>query len=171
MSIDAADEEIVDAELVEDGELVHAASAARPLVDAHTVLMPGEEVPTSGDPRTTYTERDLYVSEETAQVLKEAEREGSPQRRTAMRLFETWCAEQGRVAKPCTTATSTEYGRHLMAKGLKVTTIRHYMSLIRTSMPPGEKPDNSLFLLLLRQYRKKNKRALRRKEAFPLTLL
>jgi integrase len=171
MSIDAADEEIVDAELVEDGELVHAASAAHPLVDAHTVLMPGEEIPTSDDPRTTYTERDLYVSEETAQALTEAEQEGSPQRRTAMRLFEAWCAEQGRVAKPCTTATYTEYGRHLMAKGLKVTTIRHYMSLIRTSMPPGKRPDNSLFLLLLRQYRKKNKRALRRKEAFPLTLL
>ncbi|WP_193450543.1 tyrosine-type recombinase/integrase, partial [Streptomyces plicatus] len=32
------------------------------------------------------------------------------------------------------------------------------------------KPDNSLFLLLLGQYLKKNKRALRRKEAFPITL-
>ncbi|MEU3199638.1 tyrosine-type recombinase/integrase [Streptomyces sp. NPDC006996] len=163
-------DEIVDAELVEDGRLVRAAPAARPLVNEHTVLMPGEEIPTSDDPRTTYTERDLYVSEETAQALKEAEEEGSPQRRTAMRLFEAWCAEQGRVAKPCTTATYTEYGRHLMARQLKVTTIRHYMSLIRTSMPPGKKPDNSLFLLLLTQYRKKNKRALRRKEAFPITL-
>ncbi|GHC27351.1 MULTISPECIES: hypothetical protein [Streptomyces] len=37
-------------------------------------------------------------------------------------------------------------------------------------MPPGRKPDNSLFLLLLGQYLKKNKRALRRKEAFPITL-
>ncbi|MFF0110757.1 site-specific integrase [Streptomyces hirsutus] len=163
-------EEIVGAELVEAGELVRAAPAARPLVDAHTVLMPGEGIPTSDDPRTTYTERDLYVSKETAQALKEAEREGSPQQRTAMRLFQAWCAEQGRVAKPCTTATYTEYGRHLMAKGLKVTTIRHYMSLIRTSMPSGKKPDNSLFLLLLGQYRKKNKRALHRKEAFPITL-
>ncbi|MER7720722.1 tyrosine-type recombinase/integrase [Streptomyces flaveolus] len=170
MTLHDQNEEIVDAELVEDGELVRAAPAARPLVDAHTVLMPGEDIPTSDDPRTTYTERDLYVSEETAQALKEAEREGAPQRRTAMRLFEAWCAEQGRVARPCTTATYTEYGRHLMAKGLKVTTIRHYMSLIRTSMPPGKKPDNSLFLLLLGQYLKKNKRALRRKEAFPITL-
>ncbi|MEU2909153.1 tyrosine-type recombinase/integrase [Streptomyces massasporeus] len=164
------DEEVVYAEIVEGGELGRTAPAARPLVDAHTVLMPGEGIPTSDDPRATYTERDLYVSEETAQALKEAEEEGSPQRRTAMRLFEAWCAEQGRVAKPCTTATYTEYGRHLMARGLKVTTIRHYMSLIRTSMPPGKKPDNSLFLLLLTQYRKKNKRALRRKEAFPITL-
>ncbi|MDH6629411.1 site-specific recombinase XerD [Streptomyces sp. LBL] len=170
MSVDAADEEIVDAEIVEDGELVRAAPAPRPLVNEHTVLMPGESIPTSEDPRTTYTERDLYVSEETAQALKEAKEEGSPQRRTAMGLFEAWCAAQGRVAEPCTTATYTEYGRHLMARGLKVTTIRHYMSLIRTSMPPGKKPDNSLFLLLLTQYRKKNKRALRRKEAFPITL-
>ncbi|MFJ3620463.1 tyrosine-type recombinase/integrase [Streptomyces iakyrus] len=170
MSVDAAEEETVDAELVEDAELGRTVPAARPLVDAHTVLMPGEEIPTSEDPRTTYTERDLYVSEETAQAIKEAEEEGSLQRRTAMRLFEAWCSEQGRVAMPCTTATYTEYGRHLMAKGLKVTTIRHYMSLVRTSMPAGKKPDNSLFLLVLAQYRKKNKRALRRKEAFPITL-
>ncbi|MGA5191548.1 hypothetical protein ACPCSL_34020, partial [Streptomyces griseoincarnatus] len=170
MSVDVAEEETVDAELVEDAELGRTVPAARPLVDAHTVLMPGEEIPTSEDPRTTYTERDLYVSEETAQAIKEAEEEGSLQRRTAMRLFEAWCSEQGRVAMPCTTATYTEYGRHLMAKGLKVTTIRHYMSLVRTSMPAGKKPDNSLFLLVLAQYRKKNKRALRRKEAFPITL-
>ncbi|MFD6593535.1 tyrosine-type recombinase/integrase [Streptomyces coelicoflavus] len=170
MTLYDQDEEIVDAELVEDGELVRAAPTARPLIDAHTVLMPGEEIPTSDDPRTTYTERDLYVSKETAEALKEADEEGSPQRKTAMGLFTAWCGEQGRVAKPCTTATYTEYGRHLMARGLKVATIRHYMSLIRTSMPPGKKPDNSLFLLLLAQYRKKNKRALRRKEAFPITL-
>ncbi|MBJ6631026.1 tyrosine-type recombinase/integrase [Streptomyces sp. I5] len=44
------------------------------------------------------------------------------------------------------------------------------MSLVRTSMPVGKKPDNSLYLALLAQYRRKNKRALRRKEAFPLTL-
>ncbi|MGA5374483.1 tyrosine-type recombinase/integrase [Streptomyces griseoincarnatus] len=147
-----------------------APAAGLPLVDQHTVLMPGEAIPTTGDPRTTYTDRDLYISEETAQAIREADAEGSPQRRTAMRLFEAWCAEQGRVAKPCTTATYTEYGRHLMAKGLKASTIRHYMSLVRTSMPVGKKPDNSLYLALLAQYRRKNKRALRRKEAFPLTL-
>ncbi|GHA70662.1 hypothetical protein GCM10010372_82290 [Streptomyces tauricus] len=164
-------DEILDAELVGEGELVPLPEeAGRPLVGAHTVLFPGEEIPTSHDPRTTYTERDLYVSEETAKAIREAKDEGSPQRRTAMGLFEVWCAKQGRVSEPCTTATYTEYGRHLMARGLKVTTIRHYMSLIRTSMPPGKKPDNSLFLLLLTHYRKKNKRALRRKEAFPITL-
>ncbi|MFD5163634.1 hypothetical protein ACFWMJ_37220 [Streptomyces hawaiiensis] len=57
MTLRDQDDEVVDAELVEDGELVRAAPAARPLVDAHTVLMPDEEIPTSDDPRTTYTER------------------------------------------------------------------------------------------------------------------
>ncbi|MEE1764366.1 tyrosine-type recombinase/integrase [Streptomyces sp. SP18BB07] len=170
MSVDAADEEFVEAELVEDGELVRATPAPRLLVNQHTALMPGEAIPTSDNPRTTYTERDVYYSEETAQAIKDAEAEESPQRRTAMRLFEDWCAEQKQVAKPCTTKTYTEYGHHLMSRGLKVTTIRHYMSLIRTSMPAGERPDPSVYLLLLRHYRKKNKRALRRKEAFPITL-
>ncbi|MEU6657942.1 hypothetical protein [Streptomyces sp. NPDC046821] len=48
----------------------------RPLVDRHSVLMPGEKVPTSDDPGVTYTERD--VSDETA-VLQ--------QRRTAANIL------------------------------------------------------------------------------------
>ncbi|MZE74670.1 hypothetical protein [Streptomyces sp. SID5789] len=39
MTIDAADEEIVDAEVVEGGELARAAPNARPLVNAYSVLM------------------------------------------------------------------------------------------------------------------------------------
>ncbi|GAA0914234.1 hypothetical protein [Streptomyces thermoalcalitolerans] len=74
------------------------------------------------------------------------------------------------MAVPCTTATFTEYGRHLMARGLKVSTIKNCMSRIRTAMPPGKKPDNSLYLRLLANYRKTNKRALRVRQAFPLTL-
>jgi integrase len=57
-----------------------------------------------------------------------------------------------------------------MRRNLKVSTIRNYMSLIRTSMPEGQQPDNSLYLRLLGDYRRKNKRASRRKEAFPITL-
>jgi hypothetical protein len=37
-------------------------------------------------------------------------------------------------------------------------------------MPPGKQPDPSLYLRLLAHYRRKNKRALRRREAFPITL-
>ncbi|MEU1592797.1 tyrosine-type recombinase/integrase [Streptomyces sp. NPDC005708] len=165
------DDELVDAELVEGGELVRVGQpVGRPLVDQHTVLRPGQAIPTTEDDGPQYTERDLYLSEETAEALEEAEQEGSAPRRTAMRGFEAWCKEEGRVAIPCTTATYTEYGQHLMRRGLKVTTIKNYMSLIRTSMPAGKQPDNTLYLRLLAHYRGKNKRAVRRKEAFPITL-
>ncbi|MFC9534425.1 tyrosine-type recombinase/integrase [Streptomyces sp. NPDC056975] len=160
------DDEVVDAELVEDGELVRAGSPVHPLVDLHTVLMPGEKIPTSDDPRVTYTKRDLDLSQETKDLMSESD----PAETGPMKAFRAWCEEHGRVASPCTTATFTEYSRHLMARKLKVTTIQNYMSLIRSAMPPGKKPDNSLYLRLLATYRKGNKRALRRKEAFPLTL-
>lgn len=166
-------QDIVDAELVDDRAalaVVDGPPAGRPLVDQHTVLRPGQSIPTTEDVGPQYTERDLYVSYETAQALEEAEVNGSAPRRTAMGLFEQWCVQEKRVANPCTTATYTEYGRHLMRRGLKVATIRNYMSLIRTSMPPGQQPDNSLYLRLLVQYRHTNKRAVRRKQAFPITL-
>ncbi|MEV6653935.1 tyrosine-type recombinase/integrase [Streptomyces sp. NPDC051219] len=171
MSLRDADE-IVDAELVEPGAVVPAPStpAARPRVDQHTVLRPGQEIPTTADRGPSYTERDLYISEETAKALDEVSAENSPPRRTAMRGFEAWCAKEGRVAVPCTTATYTEYGRYLMDRGLKVSTIRNYMSLIRTSMPEGQQPDNTLFLRLLQVYRRTHKRASRVKQAFPITM-
>ncbi|MEU9113253.1 tyrosine-type recombinase/integrase [Streptomyces sp. NPDC048483] len=162
--------EMVDAELVVDSAALTSANATgRPLVDHNTVLRPGEKIPTAANgPR--YTERDLYVSEETAQALDEAGDDESGPRGTAMHGFRKWCAKEGRIAVPCTTATYTEYSRHLMARKLKVTTIRNYMSLIRTSMPVGKQPDNSLYLHLLKDYRAKNKRASRKKQAFPITL-
>lgn len=164
-------DDVVDAELVEHVELVRVAEpVARPRVDQHTVLRAGERIPTTDDLVATYTDRDLYLSEETTQALEEAEEDGSAPRRTAMKGFKAWCAQEGRVAEPCTTATYTEYGSHLMRRGLKVSTIKTYMSLIRTSMPAGKQPDSSLYLQLLGQYRKKNKRSVRRKEAFPITL-
>ncbi|MFH8466012.1 tyrosine-type recombinase/integrase [Streptomyces sp. NPDC017991] len=162
--------EIVDAELVVDGApLATGAPSARPYVDHNTVLRPGEEIPTAAEgPR--YTERDLYVSEETARALDESGGDETGPRGSAMRRFRAWCSTEGRVAVPCTTATYTEYGRHLMSQKLKVATIRNYMSLIRTSMPVGKQPDNSLYLQLLKDYRAKNKRASRKKQAFPITL-
>ncbi|UKY48507.1 hypothetical protein [Streptomyces inhibens] len=57
-----------------------------------------------------------------------------------------------------------------MSQKLNVTTIRNHMSLIRTSMPVGKQPDNSLCLQLLSDYRAKSKRASRKKQAFPITL-
>ncbi|MFE6639591.1 tyrosine-type recombinase/integrase [Streptomyces tendae] len=160
------EDEIVDAVLVDDGVLALVDEPAPPpLVDHNTVLFPGEELPTAADgPK--YSERDLYVSDETAAILQDTD----PTDSGPMKAFKKWCVQQGRVPVPCTTATYTEYGRHLMARGLKVSTITNYMSLIKTAMPPGKKPDNSLFLRLLDDYREKHRRALRVRRAFPITL-
>ncbi|MEV7383854.1 tyrosine-type recombinase/integrase [Streptomyces lydicus] len=161
---------MVDAELVEDSaQLIVATPPSGPYVDHNTVLRPGDEIPAEADGQ-RYTERDLYVSEETARALDKTGGNESGPRGSAMRRFRGWCAQEGRVAVPCTTATYTEYGRHLMSQKLKVTSIRNYMSLIRTSMPVGKQPDNSLYLHLLKDYRAKNKRASRKKQAFPITL-
>ncbi|MDI3102060.1 tyrosine-type recombinase/integrase [Streptomyces sp. AN-3] len=159
-------DEIVDAEIVDDGALALAEEPPPPpLVDHNTVLYPGQELPTAADgPK--YSERDLYVSDETAAILQDTD----PTDTGPMRAFKEWCAQQGRVPVPCTTATYTEYGRHLMARGLKVSTITNYMSRIKTAMPPGKKPDNSLFLRLLEDYRTRERRALRVRRAFPITL-
>ncbi|MCX5064189.1 tyrosine-type recombinase/integrase [Streptomyces sp. NBC_00201] len=129
------------------------------------MLYPGEDIPTAAD-GPQYSERDLYVSDETAAILEDTD----PTETGPMKAFKAWCAQHDRVAVPCTTATYTEYSRHLMARNLKVTTIKNYMSLIKTAMPPGKKPENSLYLRLLDIYRKNNKRALRTRRAFPITL-
>ncbi|MGW4086944.1 tyrosine-type recombinase/integrase [Streptomyces sp. NPDC004822] len=158
--------EIVDAELVDDGVLaVTDEPAPRLLVDHNTVLYPGQDLPTAANsPR--YSERDLYVSPETAEVLRRKDKSDSG----PMRAFKAWCVQEGRVAEPCTTATFTEYGAHLMRRGLKASTIKNYMSMIRTAMPAGKRPDNSEFLAALADYRARNKKALRVRRAFPITL-
>ncbi|MET9776174.1 tyrosine-type recombinase/integrase [Streptomyces sp. NPDC006367] len=160
------EDEFVDAEFVDDDALALVDEPAPPpLVDHNTVLYPGQELPTAaGGPK--YSEQDLYVSEETAEVLQKKDKTDTG----PMVAFKEWCAKEGRVAVPCTTATFTEYGRHLMRRGLKVSTITNYMSLIKTAMPPGKRPDNSLFLTLLADYRQTNKKALRVRRAFPITL-
>ncbi|WP_411147415.1 hypothetical protein [Streptomyces sp. A30] len=135
--------EVINAEFVDDdgGALVLVEEPdARLVVHKDTVLYPGQELPTAGKgPR--YTERDLYVSVETAAALRDTD----PEDTGPVKAFKAWCAEQqGRVAVPCITATFTEWSRHLMERGLKVSTIKNYMSLIRTAMPPGKNPDHSL---------------------------
>jgi hypothetical protein len=168
--VSVQDEEVWDAEIVDDDEdrgvlaLVDDAPPP-PLVDHDTVLFPGQDLPTAAD-GPQYSERDLYVSDETAALLQETD----PTETGPMKAFKAWCAQHGRIPVPCTTATYTEYARHLMARRLKVSTIKNYMSLIRTAMPPGKKPDNSLYLRLMENYRKNNKRALRTRRAFPITL-
>ncbi|WP_435060174.1 tyrosine-type recombinase/integrase [Streptomyces sp. bgisy060] len=167
MSVDAGGEEIVDAELVDKGQDVVPVNepAPRLLVDLHTVLFPGQELPTTAN-RPKYTMRDLELSPETAAKLQASD----PAETGPMKAFKKWCEDKGHVAVPCSTTTFTEYAAHLMSRDLKASTIKNYMSLVRTAMPPGKKPDNSLYLRLLASYRRDNKRALRRREAFPITL-
>lgn len=165
--------EVVEAELLPlGGEQLPAVPGQVPqyVVDKHTMLGPGEMPPMVGDgPR--YTERDLRVSAETVRRRQEAKPENTRvNRASVMKNFTKWCEAQGRVAVPCTTATFTEYATQLMERGRKASTIRTYMSHIRMSQPPGDRPDNSVFLENLSSYRRENPRSQRRRQAFPLTL-
>ena len=91
---------VVDAELVDEEPAplpAVPAPAGRPLVDRHTMLRPGAPLPTDDD-APTYTERDLYVSEATAQLLDDAPPPNtSTQYRSAWNRFTAWCDQEGRV--------------------------------------------------------------------------
>jgi integrase len=71
---------------------------------------------------------------------------------------------------PCTTATYTEYGTHLIEQGHRATSIRAYMSHVMAIQPKGDRPDPSLFRDNLKGYRRENPRANRVRRAFPLQL-
>jgi integrase len=172
-------DEVVDAELVEDGEVLPAvrpadtvalSPAVRPLVDFHTVLMPGQQPAMPGE-GPQYTERDFRVSEDTAARDSRKKAENTRINRDALlERFEAWCAETGRVASPCTTATFTEYGNELIRQGLKATSISTYMSLIRSAQPAGMRPDPSLFREHLATYRRENPRRSKKKRSTALRL-
>ncbi|MFF4409765.1 integrase [Streptomyces sp. NPDC001404] len=161
--------EVVDAELVED-ENPPIAPAARPLVDRHTILLPGEAVPTEADaPR--YTRADLEVSPATAELLKNHSKPDNTNRNyTSQREnFRKWCAAMSRVHRPCTTATYVEYTASLIARGLSPNTIGTYMSGVRSWMPDGKKPGTSEARGLLNEYRKQWSKRHRVKKAPPVT--
>lgn len=156
-------DEVVDAELVDDDHLpatTEAGSIARPLVDRHTILLPGEALPTEAD-QPTYTERDLYVSERTAERLKNksSPRNTSRTYDNQRDLFRRWCEKEGRVHRPCTTATYVEYIAHLIDDGRAPNAISVAMSAIRTWMPDDKKPGTTEARGMLNEYRKEwNKR-------------
>lgn len=150
--------EVVDAELVDDGHLpavVEPSPGARPLVDRHTILMPGEGLPTEAD-APTYTERDLYVSERTADRLKNKSKpkNTSANYKSQRNIFKAWCVSQGRVPRPCTTATYVEYVAHLIEAGRSPNSISAAMSAIRTWMPDDKKPGTSEARGMLNEYKK-----------------
>ncbi|MDK0525028.1 integrase [Streptomyces sp. ML-6] len=164
-------EEVVEGELVDDDELLPATAApAKPLVDQHTILYPGQAMPTAEDgPR--YTRRDYEVSEETARRLEEESAPHNTDRnyRNQRRLFAEWCDGMGRVARPCTTATYVEYCAHLIAKEMAPNSISTYLSAVRTWMPDDKKPGTSLARAMLREYRKNWSKRKRVKKAPPIT--
>ncbi|MFJ1900422.1 integrase [Streptomyces sp. NPDC088115] len=152
------DLEVVDAELVDDDHLpavISPAPAAHPVVDRHTILYPGQAVPTEAD-QPTYTERDLYVSKRTQHRL---ENQSQPKNTSAnyasqRRIFERWCVVQGRVPRPCTTATYVEYVAHLIEVGRSPNAISAAMSAIRTWMPEDKKPGTKQARGMLNEYKK-----------------
>ncbi|MER0443160.1 integrase [Streptomyces sp. Edi4] len=169
-AVDLEEVEVVEGELVDDELAPAPVAPAKPLVDQHTILYPGQAMPTAEDgPR--YTRRDYEVSEETARRLEEesAPRNTDRTYRYQRRLFEKWCEGMGRVARPCTTATYVEYCAHLIAQELAPNSISTYLSAVRTWMPDDKKPGTSLARAMLREYRKSWSKRKRVKKAPPVT--
>lgn len=166
-------DEVVDAELVDDDHLPALrpeAQPARPVVDQHTILVPGQKLPTEAD-QPTYTERDLYVSERTAKRIAEKSKPKNTDKnyRSQRGMFQRWCAEQGRVHRPCTTATFVEYVNHLIDQGRAPNAISVAMAAIRTWMPDDKKPGTTETRGMLNEYRKEWTRRVGVKKAPPIT--
>ncbi|MEW2301954.1 integrase [Streptomyces sp. NPDC006655] len=154
-------DEVVDAELVEDDRLpaaltdpgiVLGGALARPVLTQHTVLRPGE-LPTTERPQ--YTAADFYVSQETAEAMDERSRPKNTDRnrKSQCRMFEDWCAEMGRVAVPCTTATYIEYIASLIAQDRYApNSLRTHKSAVRAMQPEDAKPGTSVVNGLINEY-------------------
>lgn len=149
-------DEVVEAELVEDDHLpalAQPAAPARSAIDRHTILRPGE-LPALQRPQ--YTERDFYVSPETAELMDEASAPRNTDRnyRSQRGMFQTWCEDMGRVAVPCTTATYVEYIASLIARGYAPNTIKTHKSAIRSMQPEDAKPGTKVVNGLINEYAK-----------------
>jgi integrase len=148
-------DDVVDAEVVE-GELLPAVRENSPVVvDRHTVLYPGQEPPRK-DEQPRYTERDLYVSQPTAERLENHSAPANTRRAygSQRKQFAAWCTEHGRVAQPCTTATFVEYVAHMIEKEYSPNAISVAMSAIRTWMPEDKRPGTRQARGMLNEYRK-----------------
>jgi integrase len=157
------DEEVIEAELVEEDALpavltdpagILAGALTRPVITRHTVLRPGE-LPTTQRP--AYTEADIYVSPETAEAMDKRSRpKNTEKNRTSQeRMFEDWCAEMGRVANPCTTATYIEYIASLIARDRYApNTLRAHKSAVRAMQPEDAKPGTAVVNGLIKEYAK-----------------
>jgi hypothetical protein len=172
------EDEVWEAELVEESPdwsgstLPAPARHPRYLVDRHTVLAPGELPPTAED-EPVYTEADFRITALTAELRARSGADNTRiNRDAAVRRFETWCADQSRVARPCTDATFLEYAGHLMRRRprLKADTIAVYLGHIWRWQPPGRRPERAEADDMLTTYRREHPRTARKQQAPPLQL-
>lgn len=168
------DLEVVDAELVDEDRLPAITRphppAVRPVVDQHTVLYPGQALPTEAD-QPVYTERDIRVTRRTAERMENhsAPKNTSANYTSQRNLFTAWCTEQGRVARPCTTATYIEYAAHLIGLGRSPNAISAALSAVRTWMPEDKKPGTRDARGMLNEYRKEWGKRTAVRKAPPIT--
>jgi integrase len=153
----SADLEVYEAELVTAAD----AEPVRYLVNQHTMLGPGE-MPPRADARPPWTEADFRISAEDKAELDEPDLAENTliNRDSTVAAFEEWCAQQHppRIAWPCTTATYTAYGLHLIRRGragdFKPDTVGQYMSRLWNWQPEGMRPDPSRVRGKIRLWRK-----------------
>lgn len=166
------DAEVLDAELVDVAEHLPAPAprpTARPLVDRHTLLRPGAPIPTTAD-APVYGEADFRISQATADLLDNARPANTGRTYdSAWGQFTAWCAEQGRVALPCTTATFVEYVGHLIRAGKSPSTVRVAMSAIRYHHADGQEPGTKEAGAALRKHARAWARSRAPKKAPPIT--
>lgn len=148
--------DVVDAELVDDQPAALPAVRhdleARPLITRHTMLAPGQPVPTTADaPR--YSETDFRITQKTAERVQTSGSENTSRTyRSARERFRAWCEEHGRVPLPCTTATFVEYVSHLIDRDVSPGTINVAMSAIRTWHEDGQQPGTKQARQMLRTH-------------------
>ncbi|MFB6505650.1 hypothetical protein ACFC07_21835 [Streptomyces sp. NPDC056099] len=160
--LDITDLDVVEAELVDDNAVGLVAEApVRYLVTQHTMLGPGELPPLANE-RPNWTDADFRLSAEDIADLAEPDLADTTEanRKSTIRAFEEWCAAQDppRLAQPCTTATYTSYGLHLIRRGkageFKPDSVGQYMSRIWNWQPMDLRPDPSRFKGRLRAWKK-----------------
>ncbi|WP_330335605.1 hypothetical protein OHS33_38890 (plasmid) [Streptomyces sp. NBC_00536] len=160
----STDVEVINAELVE-GDIVVRPLADRPspryVVTQHTMLGPGQ-LPPLADEQPAWRDEDFRLSEEDIADLEEPDlaQNTITNRDSTTKAFEAWCAAQEppRLAHPCTTATYTSYGLHLIRRGkageYKPDSVGQFMSRIWNWQPVDLRPDPSRFKGRLRVWRK-----------------
>lgn len=159
----SAEVEVVQAELVHGSgpSPVAAEPGPRYLITQHTMLGP-TELPPLANQKPAWTDADFRLSAEDVAELSQPDLADNTiiNRDSTIRAFEEWCAAQDppRLPNPCTTATYTSYGLHLIRRGKAgeyvPDSVGQYMSRIWNSQPVDYRPDPSRFKGRLRAWKK-----------------